>query len=200
MFAHETNLILITASSALTSTRWVNSSSPTALNVVLETIQNRVAANRLAGRYTWVFVDEVNFFFKYYLLPQFFSSAGRVFAEGAAMTAATQNIEECLRSETARLMLANSEFFDPAQSGGNRPGRTGEVASYFGDADESCDECGGRTRPHADQQFHHPLCSMNFPRWRPLSPDDHNAGGQMSIVEIRLKSRHIKGVYQIAGI
>lgn len=28
----------------------------------------------------------------------------------AAMTAATQNIEECLRSETARLMLANSEF------------------------------------------------------------------------------------------
>lgn len=26
------------------------------------------------------------------------------------MTAATQNIEECLRSETARLMLANSEF------------------------------------------------------------------------------------------
>ena len=26
------------------------------------------------------------------------------------MAAATQNIEECLRSETARLMLANSEF------------------------------------------------------------------------------------------
>ena len=26
------------------------------------------------------------------------------------MTAATQNVEECLRSETARLMLANSEF------------------------------------------------------------------------------------------
>ena len=26
------------------------------------------------------------------------------------MTAATQNVEECLRSETARLMFANSEF------------------------------------------------------------------------------------------
>ena len=26
------------------------------------------------------------------------------------MTAATQNVEECLNSETARLMLANSEF------------------------------------------------------------------------------------------
>ena len=28
----------------------------------------------------------------------------------ASLFAATQNIEECLRSETARLMLANSEF------------------------------------------------------------------------------------------
>lgn len=26
------------------------------------------------------------------------------------MTAATQNVEECLQSETARIMLANSEF------------------------------------------------------------------------------------------
>ena len=32
---------------------------PTALNVTMETIQNRVATNRLAGKYTWVFVDEV---------------------------------------------------------------------------------------------------------------------------------------------
>ena len=31
-------------------------------------------------------------------------------AAGAALTAATQNVEECLRSETARLMFANSEF------------------------------------------------------------------------------------------
>lgn len=29
---------------------------------------------------------------------------------GAPLTAATQNVEECLKSETARLMLANSEF------------------------------------------------------------------------------------------
>ena len=31
-------------------------------------------------------------------------------AAPAAMTAATQNVEECLRSDTARLMFANSEF------------------------------------------------------------------------------------------
>ena len=84
---------------------------PTALNVVLETIQNRVAANRLAGRYTWVFVDEVYLFFKYYYSAQFLYKCWKRFRKyAAAMTAATQNIEECLRSETARLMLANSEF------------------------------------------------------------------------------------------
>lgn len=83
----------------------------TALNVVLETIQNRVAANRLAGRYTWVFVDEVYLFFKYYYSAQFLYKCWKRFRKyAAAMTAATQNIEECLRSETARLMLANSEF------------------------------------------------------------------------------------------
>lgn len=84
---------------------------PTALNVVLETIQNRVAANRLAGRYTWVFVDEVYLFFKYYYSAQFLYKCWKRFRKyAAAMTAATQNIEECLHSETARLMLANSEF------------------------------------------------------------------------------------------
>ena len=36
------------------------------LNVTMETIQNRVAANRLAGKYTWVFLDKIYLFFKYY--------------------------------------------------------------------------------------------------------------------------------------
>ena len=34
----------------------------------------------------------------------------RGFSDGAALTAASQNVEECLKSETARLMFANSEF------------------------------------------------------------------------------------------
>ena len=84
---------------------------PMALNVTLETIQNRVAANRLAGKYTWVFVDEVYLFFKYHYSAQFLYKCWKRFRKyGAAMTAATQNVEECLRSETARLMFANSEF------------------------------------------------------------------------------------------
>ncbi len=84
---------------------------PTALNVTLETIQNRVAANRLAGKYTWVFVDEVYLFFRYHYSAQFLYKCWKRFRKyAAAMTAATQNVEECLRSDTARLMFANSEF------------------------------------------------------------------------------------------
>ena len=50
-------------------------------------------------------------FFKYYYSAQFLYKAWKRFRKyGAARTAATQNVEECLRSETARLMFANSEF------------------------------------------------------------------------------------------
>lgn len=77
----------------------------------METIQNRVAANRLAGKYTWVFIDEIYLFFKYHYSAQFLYKCWKRFRKyAAAMTGETQNVEECIRSETARLMFANSEF------------------------------------------------------------------------------------------
>lgn len=84
---------------------------PTALVVTLEAIQNRVMENRKKGKYTWVFLDEVYLYFKYHYSGEFLYRAWKRFRKYAGiMTAATQNVEECLRSETARLMLANSEF------------------------------------------------------------------------------------------
>ncbi len=84
---------------------------PTALVVTLEAIQNRVMENRKKGRYTWVFIDEVYLYFKYHYSGEFLYRAWKRFRKYAGiMTAATQNVEECLKSETARLMLANSEF------------------------------------------------------------------------------------------
>lgn len=84
---------------------------PTALVVTLEAIQNRVMENRKKGKYTWVFIDEVYLYFKYHYSGEFLYRAWKRFRKYAApMTAATQNVEECLKSETARLMLANSEF------------------------------------------------------------------------------------------
>ena len=157
MFAHETNFDIDNRIVCFDLYEMGEQLKPTALNVVLETIQNRVAANRLAGRYTWVFVDEVYLFFKYYYSAQFLYKCWKRFRKyAAAMTAATQNIEECLRSETARLMLANSEFLILLnQEATDRA--AGEAAAYLGNADEPCDECGGRSRPYADRQLHHPL-------------------------------------------
>jgi len=84
---------------------------PTALVVTLAATQNRVAANRKRGRYTWVFIDEVYLFFKYHYSAEVLYRAWKRFRKyGAPMTAATQNVEECLRSDTAKLMFANSEF------------------------------------------------------------------------------------------
>jgi len=59
MFAHETNVDISNRIVSFDLYEMGEQLKPTALNVTLETIQNRVAANRLAGKYTWVFVDEV---------------------------------------------------------------------------------------------------------------------------------------------
>ena len=84
---------------------------PTALVVTLEAIQNRVMENRKRGKFTWVFLDEVYLYFKYHYSGEFLYRAWKRFRKYAGiMTAATQNVEECLKSEMARLMLANSEF------------------------------------------------------------------------------------------
>lgn len=50
-------------------------------------------------------------YFKYHYSAEVLYRAWKRWRKyGAPLTAATQNVEECLRSETARLMFANSEF------------------------------------------------------------------------------------------
>lgn len=111
MFAHETNVNMENRIVAFDLYEMGEQLKPTALTVTMEMIQNRVAANRLVGKYTWVFIDEIYLFFKYHYSAQFLYRAWKRFRKyAAAMTGATQNVEECLRSETARLMFANSEF------------------------------------------------------------------------------------------
>jgi type IV secretory pathway VirB4 component len=111
MFAHETNVDIHNRIVSFDLYEMGEQLKPTALTVTMETIQNRVAANRLAGKYTWVFIDEIYLFFRYYYSAQFLYKCWKRFRKyAAAMTGATQNMEECLRSDTARLMFANSEF------------------------------------------------------------------------------------------
>ena len=111
VFAHPTNVDMNSRIVVLDLYEMGEQLRPTALVIALEAIQNRVMENRKRGKYTWVFVDEAYLFFKYVFSAQFLYKAWKRFRKYAGiMTAATQNVEECLRSETARLMFANSEF------------------------------------------------------------------------------------------
>jgi hypothetical protein len=111
VFAHPTNVDLNNRIVAIDLYEMGEQLRPTALVVTLEAVQNRVISNRKKGKYTWVFLDEVYLYFKYHYSGEILYRAWKRFRKYAApLTAATQNVEECLKSETARLMFANSEF------------------------------------------------------------------------------------------
>ena len=58
-----------------------------------------------------MFIDEVYLHFKFHYSAEVLYRAWKRFRKyGGILTAATQNVEECLKSETARMMFANSEF------------------------------------------------------------------------------------------
>lgn len=81
------------------------------LLIMLDNIMNRVMANRRRGKYTRVYIDEAHLFFKNQYSAEFLLKAWKRFRKyGGLLTGITQNIEDCLKSDTARGMLANSEF------------------------------------------------------------------------------------------
>ena len=79
--------------------------------VVLDNIFNRITANRVKGRNTYIFMDEIYLLFQHEYSANFlFTLWKRARKYGAFCTGITQNVEDMLRSATARTMLANSEF------------------------------------------------------------------------------------------
>lgn len=81
------------------------------LLIMLDNIMNRVIENRKKGKYTRVYIDEAHLFFKNEYSAEFLLKAWKRFRKyGGLLTGITQNISDCLNNETARGMLANSEF------------------------------------------------------------------------------------------
>ena len=84
---------------------------PIGMLVTLDAIFNRVIQNWKRGKTTWVFADEFYLLFRYQYSADFFYKLWkRIRKYNGLVTGLTQNVEELLRSDTARLMLANSEF------------------------------------------------------------------------------------------
>ena len=79
-----------------------------------------IIRNRQQGRNTWIYIDEIYLFFANgsgsghsitnYSSEFLYKCWKRFRKYGATLTGITQNVEECLLSNTARMMFANSEF------------------------------------------------------------------------------------------
>ena len=84
---------------------------PLGMLVTLDAIYNRVIQNWKRGHRTWIFCDEFYICSGTSTAP--ISSTKlwkRIRKYNGLITGMTQNVDELLRSDTARLMLANSEF------------------------------------------------------------------------------------------
>lgn len=79
--------------------------------VMLDAILNRVIENHKKGKRTWIYIDEIYLFFANEYSTNFLEESWKRFRKkGASATGITQNISDCLKSPTAKNMLANSEF------------------------------------------------------------------------------------------
>lgn len=84
---------------------------PVGMLVVLDNILNRITSNRAKGRITYIFIDEIYLLFaQKYTADFLYRVWKRVRKYGAFATGITQNVGDMLQSNTARTMLANSEF------------------------------------------------------------------------------------------
>jgi len=84
---------------------------PIGMLVILDSILNRITANREKGRRTYIFIDEIYLMFEHEYSAEFlYRLWKRARKYGACLTGITQNVEDILQSHTARTMLSNSEF------------------------------------------------------------------------------------------
>jgi len=85
--------------------------TPVGMLVILDSIFNRLTANRGKGKTTYIFIDEIYLLFKYKYTSTFVMELWkRIRKYGGCATGITQNVEELLRNDNARTMLANSEL------------------------------------------------------------------------------------------
>lgn len=79
--------------------------------IVLDYVWNRITENRAKGKRTWIYLDEIYLLFANEYSANFlFELYKRARKWGGVPTGITQNVEDLLKSETARSMLPNTDF------------------------------------------------------------------------------------------
>ncbi len=84
---------------------------PVGMLVVLDSILNRITANRAKGRKTYIYIDEIYLLFLHEYSAEFlYTLWKRMRKYNAFCIGITQNIEDMLQNYTARTMFSNSEY------------------------------------------------------------------------------------------
>ena len=100
---------------------------PLGMLVTLDAIYNRVIQNQKRGKRTWIVADEFYILFRYEYSANFFYKLWkRIRKYNGLITGLTQNVDELLRSDTARLMYDAAHTFGETYNG--------QGVGNFGDA------------------------------------------------------------------
>jgi type IV secretory pathway VirB4 component len=111
IFAHKTNVDIDSRFTIYNIKDVGNNMKTMAMLVVLDNIWNRMIENRRKGKRTWFYIDEIYLLINNEVSAQFLQELyKRARKWNGVPTGITQNIEDILKSETARTMLSNSSF------------------------------------------------------------------------------------------
>ncbi len=111
VFAHKTNVELNNRVISFDIVDLGKQLKTLGMLIVLDYVWNRLTENRAKGRKTWIYMDEIYLLFSNEYSANFlFELYKRARKWGGIPTGITQNVEDLLRSDTARSMLANAEF------------------------------------------------------------------------------------------
>ena len=111
IFAHHTNVAVVNRLVVFNVRDLGEQLKQIALIIVFDFIWNRMIENKNKGIRTYCYCDEIHVMFQSYYAANFLKQLykrGRKY--GLVITGITQNVEELLRSEQARGMIANSDF------------------------------------------------------------------------------------------
>jgi len=111
VFAHKTNINLTNRVVSFDIKDLGKQLKTIGMLIVLDYIWNKITENRAKGKRTWIYMDEIYLLFANEYSANFlFELYKRARKWGGVPCGITQNVEDLLKSETARSMLSNTDF------------------------------------------------------------------------------------------
>lgn len=113
IFAEDTNVNLNSRLTVFDELKIGNQLKKIGMQIMLDFIWQRLLKNREQGKNTWLYVDEFYLYFDQSnadTATAFLNYNKRCRKYGGSLTGATQNVDQVLASQEARLMLSNSQF------------------------------------------------------------------------------------------